>query len=167
MSRLIEPAYGYLYRKPIVVHGAFGRLDMSFVGDHTGSLVIRKKNDRIHEVRTYPRKADPTRLPPDKRLLCRSFIQKRFSLLGSYPSTNGATPAQRRDSEGSAQWRYGGSVGPSGSPNARSNSVCCASLGTQAGRRKPLRFGAPLASYVICMSPRTGSLRISYTNCEA
>ncbi|MEY2563548.1 MAG: hypothetical protein QOH88_1741 [Verrucomicrobiota bacterium] len=34
-----------------------------YVAKHTGSLVIRKKNDKIQEERTYPRSADPKRSP--------------------------------------------------------------------------------------------------------
>lgn len=34
-----------------------------YVKEHGGSLVIRKKNDRIQEERTYPRKDDPRRSP--------------------------------------------------------------------------------------------------------
>ncbi len=40
-------------------------LDFStrYVGEHGGSLKIKKQNGRIQEERTYPRKDDPRRTP--------------------------------------------------------------------------------------------------------
>ncbi len=40
-------------------------LDFStdYVGEHGGSLKIKKENGRVQEERTYPRKADPRRTP--------------------------------------------------------------------------------------------------------